>query len=67
MVEITKENSCVTRALPKKSDDSLGTTKVVCKPKSLHKLESQSKVSEDEILVALSHHDKVHKLIENHL
>lgn len=33
----------------------------------VHSLETQLKVKEDEIIAALSHHDTMHKRIEDHL
>lgn len=38
-----------------------------CKDEVIHNLETQLKVKEDGIIATLSHHDMIHKWIEDHL
>ena len=47
-------------------EDSSCEAEVVHNSNGSHKLEKQLKVSEDKIVAVLSHHDKMHQLIENH-
>lgn len=62
-----EEDSCVTQVLQDQSDDSSCEVEVVHKADSPHNLENQLRVNEEKIVAVLTHYDRIHKLIEDHL
>ncbi|GLJ46658.1 hypothetical protein SUGI_0983470 [Cryptomeria japonica] len=65
--DIIEAVDCENQVPQGQSDNSSCEAEVVHTPHSPHSLWNQLKVNEDGIVAALSHHDEIHKLVENYI